>query len=98
MVIKKEGEWFISCCPILDVLSQGRNEQEAKKNLREALVMFLESCIKRGTLDAVLKECGFKLYHEEVVEKELDSSSKEEFINIPIHLIAPKDSRRVCHA
>jgi len=42
------------------VHSQGKTEVQAKKNLIEALSLFLESCHERGTLDAMLKECGFE--------------------------------------
>ena len=34
--------------------------EEAKKNIAEALFMFFRSCFERGTLDAVLKQCGFR--------------------------------------
>jgi len=57
--IHKEGKWFISSCHILDVHSQGHTKKEAVKNLKEALSLFFVSCYDRGTLDNVLKECGF---------------------------------------
>ncbi len=59
VIIKKENDYFISCCPILDVLSQGDTEKIAKKNLVEAITLFFISCYERGTLDEVLKESGF---------------------------------------
>jgi predicted RNase H-like HicB family nuclease len=40
--IHREGEWFISWCPELDVASQGRTVEEALANLREALELYLE--------------------------------------------------------
>ena len=57
--VKKEGKWFIAACPVLDVYSQGTTDAKAKKNLIEALQLFIESCYERGTLDQVLKESGF---------------------------------------
>jgi predicted RNase H-like HicB family nuclease len=33
----REGEWFVSQCLEVDVASQGRTEEEALANLREAL-------------------------------------------------------------
>ncbi|MBF0103493.1 MAG: hypothetical protein HQK77_21540 [Desulfobacterales bacterium] len=61
--IKKRKKWFVSSCPILDVCSQGETEDHAKKNLIEALSLFLTSCYERNTLEAVLKECGFTFQH-----------------------------------
>jgi predicted RNase H-like HicB family nuclease len=58
-LVKKE-KWYVASCPALDVFSQGETEIQAEKNLRETLCLFLTSCIERGTLDTVLKECGFK--------------------------------------
>lgn len=57
--IKKEDDVFVSCCPVLDLYSQGDTEAEAKKNIFEVVRLFITSCFERGTLDAVLKECGF---------------------------------------
>ena len=50
---------YVSCCPSLDVCSQGDTEQEATENLDEAIYLFLSSCYDRGTLNKVLKDCGF---------------------------------------
>lgn len=54
---RKRG--VIASCPVLDVHSQGETEEKAKKNLTEALTLFFVSCFEMGTLDAVLKQCGF---------------------------------------
>ena len=57
--ITKKKRYYVSCCPVLDVWSQGETKTEAKENLREALQLFLIDCFERGTLDKVLKESGF---------------------------------------
>jgi predicted RNase H-like HicB family nuclease len=57
--IRKKGKWYVSSCPSLDVHSQGHTKEEARRNLINALVFFLESCFERGTLDEVLREAGF---------------------------------------
>lgn len=59
--VKKDGDWYVSCCPILDVWSQGEDKEEALSNLIAALTGFFVSCFERGTLDAVLRECGFSM-------------------------------------
>lgn len=41
-VIRKEGRLYSSWCPELDIASQGRTEDEALANLREAVELYLE--------------------------------------------------------
>jgi predicted RNase H-like HicB family nuclease len=57
--IKKKNKYYVSCCHVLDVWSQGETKMKATENLREALQLFLIDCFERGTLDKVLKESGF---------------------------------------
>lgn len=57
-MVKKE-QWYVASCSALDVHSQGDSQEHAKTNLIEALTLFLSSCLERGTLEAILKECGF---------------------------------------
>ncbi len=56
----KDLNEYVVTCPILDICSQGSTKKEAEKNIREAIGLFLLSCIERDTLNEVLKECGFK--------------------------------------
>ncbi len=41
-VINKEGKWYTARCVELGVVSQGRTIEEAQKNLKEAVELFLE--------------------------------------------------------
>jgi predicted RNase H-like HicB family nuclease len=41
-VIRKEGKWFVARSLELGVTSQGRTIEAAKKNLREAMELYLE--------------------------------------------------------
>ncbi len=41
-VLEREGDGFVSLCPELDVASQGASVEEALKNLKEAVELFLE--------------------------------------------------------
>jgi predicted RNase H-like HicB family nuclease len=36
-VVWQEGDWFVAQCREVDIASQGKTEQEALDNLREAL-------------------------------------------------------------
>jgi predicted RNase H-like HicB family nuclease len=40
--VHREGAWFVSWCPELDVASQGRTVEQAISNLREAVELYLE--------------------------------------------------------
>jgi predicted RNase H-like HicB family nuclease len=59
ITITKKDKHYVSCCPVLDVRSQGETKEEVTENLREALQLFLIDCYERGTLDKVLKDSGF---------------------------------------
>lgn len=41
-VITKEGDLFVALCPELGIASQGGSVEEALKNLKEAIELFLE--------------------------------------------------------
>jgi predicted RNase H-like HicB family nuclease len=90
--VTRKGNLYIAACSALDVVTQGETEDQARKNIREALYLFLRSCIERGTLDAVLKECGFSPTSDPVVETD------EEQINVPVYLLAQFADSRHCHA
>ena len=55
----REGKNYVSFNPELKVASCGRNIEEAKENLREAISGFLKSARKIGTIDNILEEAGF---------------------------------------
>ena len=38
----QEGDWFVAECVELGVASQGRSEDEAMSNLREAVLLYLQ--------------------------------------------------------
>jgi len=40
--IKKEGKWYVAHCVELDVASQGKTQEEAEKNIKEAVQLYLE--------------------------------------------------------
>ncbi len=95
--IKRKKKWFVASCPILDVHSQGETERKARKNLSEALSLFFISCFERGTLDSVLKDCGFKAMHPSFPHEKKSTLSKD-YIQVPIPFIVQQESRTACHA
>ena len=56
----KEVSNWVSVCPALDLFSQGDTEDQAVKNIHEAVGVFLGTCYELGTLNKVLKERGFQ--------------------------------------
>jgi predicted RNase H-like HicB family nuclease len=42
-IIEREEDGFVSLCPELDIASQGKTIEEAKRNLQEAVELFLET-------------------------------------------------------
>lgn len=42
-IIEKEGNAYVALCPELDVASQGDTVEEARKNLTEAVELFLQT-------------------------------------------------------
>lgn len=94
LVIKKKSTYFVSSCPILDICSQGVTPKEATNNLIEAIRMFFISCVERGTLDAVLRECGFTPLRQH--SKPMPKDHK--FITVPIPFKAEGCHEQACHA
>ncbi len=41
-IITQEGKWFVARCLELGVVSQGKTVEEAQKNLKEAVELYLE--------------------------------------------------------
>ncbi len=55
----KEGNMYVSYCPELDIASCGESIEQAKKNLKEVILINLEEAQKNGTFDRLMEETGF---------------------------------------
>ena len=42
VLLSKEGKWFVACCPILDIATQGRSEEEVKENMVDLIREYME--------------------------------------------------------
>ena len=58
----KEGETYIAHVPELDVSSCGDAAEMAKKNINDAVLLFLESAADMGTLEEILEEAGYNSF------------------------------------
>lgn len=55
----KEGNMYVSYCPELDIASCGETIEQAKRNLKEVIVINLEEAQKLGTLGRLFQDAGF---------------------------------------
>ncbi len=65
--IWKEGNMYVSYCPELDIASCGESVEQAKKNLKEAILINIEETKKMGTFDCFLQEAGFEEFQKNVL-------------------------------
>ena len=42
VLISKEGKWFVASCPMLDIATQGRTEEEVKGNMVDLIEEYME--------------------------------------------------------
>jgi len=82
--IWKEGNIYTSYCPELDVASCGRTVDKARKNLKEALEIFIEETSKLGTLEELLEEAGYDLSSQEETLVRRKELIEFETIEVPI--------------
>lgn len=66
-----EADVFVAYCPELKIYSQGVDQRQAMRALKEAAQMFLENCDRRGILEQTLTARGFS-WEEAIVD---DNSS-----------------------
>jgi predicted RNase H-like HicB family nuclease len=59
--IKKSGDCYIAFCPEFMVTTQGKTIEEANKNLKEAVILHLETLDQLGIRDTVFKERNIKI-------------------------------------
>ena len=51
---------YVACVPELDLASCGATDDEARKNIRDAVRGFLETSAERGTLADLLEEADYE--------------------------------------
>ncbi len=59
-ILWKEDKWFIAKALEVEVASQGKTEEEALKNLKEALELYFEDQkeVARGTFISILNQAN----------------------------------------
>jgi len=56
----REGGAYVAYVPELDLSSCGTTNDEARRNIRDAVRGFLETSADMGTLDEILSEAGYE--------------------------------------
>jgi hypothetical protein len=56
----KEGARNVAYSPELDISSCAKTASQAKKQLREAMSLFIEEAARMGALEEILAESGFE--------------------------------------
>ncbi len=92
--IFREGDGFVSHCPVFDVSSQGDTEEEARANLGEALTGFIMVCHEMGTIFEVMEEAGFV---PGIAEQPGSPTDNEiDLIDIPLPFMLADDGSSEC--
>ena len=58
--IFKEGQTYVAYVPAFDVSSCGATDEEARRNILDAVRGFLATSADMGTLDEILQEGGYE--------------------------------------
>lgn len=58
--IIRECKKYIAFTPALDLSTSGKSYEEVKKRFQEAVIIFIEELVEKGTLEEVLLDLGWK--------------------------------------
>lgn len=80
--ILKEGNKFIAYTPVLDLSTSGKSVKAAKANFSEIVEIFFDELLKKGTMDEVLTNLGWKKIKKQwAPPKEVEHC--HEFLRVP---------------
>jgi predicted RNase H-like HicB family nuclease len=82
--VKKEVQYYLASCPTLDVWACGNTQKSAVDNLKDTLQLFLTHCFDKGTLEIVLKGCGFTSLKKSLRR---DAAYKIDDIDVPLPFV-----------
>jgi predicted RNase H-like HicB family nuclease len=61
LLVYKQGDYFVAYCPSLELSSYGDSVEDAKTGFDDAMNIYLEHCLKNGTLVADLVKHGWNV-------------------------------------
>jgi predicted RNase H-like HicB family nuclease len=81
----------IAVCPSIGVASQGTSTDDAKRCLDEAVQLWFESCIERGTLERALQESNFRPLHAAEADQRNGDEGSDALLGDPftVHVEIP---------
>lgn len=85
VVFLREGDSFVAYSPALDLSTSASSFEKARSRFVEAVKLFFDEIIKKGTLDEVLQELGWQKHNKEW-QPPLIISQETESIRIPVTL------------
>lgn len=65
LLIIKEGRYFVAYTPALDLATSGKTYNQAQERFVEAVEIFFEELVEKGTLGKVLSELGWQRREKE---------------------------------
>lgn len=74
------AERWIAVCPSIDIASQGVSAEDAKRCLNEAVQLWFESCIERGTLERALQESHFRALQDVEIGRQETAYSTDDLL------------------
>lgn len=83
--IFKEGKYYIASSPVLDLSTSAKTFEAVKKRFGEAVDIFFEELIAKGTLDEVLCELGWQKKEKNWVPPVLIAHESKQ-LNLPIRI------------
>ena len=42
VIISKEGKWFVAECPLLNIATQGKDEEEVRENMEDLITEYFQ--------------------------------------------------------
>lgn len=84
IIVRKEDCQYSSWCPDLDIASCGDTQEEAVKNLADAIKCYLDTLEKEGEREAVFNERGIRIkpIDEPVVPRSFITQYRQE-VSLP---------------
>lgn len=84
LMLWKEEAGFVSFTPALDLSSCGETEGEAIKNFAQAVELFIEIAVERGTLKEILESLGWRLDSEKWIPQSEVIDGRPFTVKIPL--------------
>ena len=81
--ILKEGKYFIAYTPVLDLSTSGTTYAQVSRRFQEAIQIFFEELMEKGTIEKVLTELGWKKVQKQWMPP-LVISHESTSVNIPL--------------